>query len=336
MAAVRHFGMNPKHRTAACHDVRATVNASVSEITCQEYYKAVCKAVNLINGHLHETIYLSQLAKSIHISGFHFHRIFKALTGESPGEYIRRLRLEKAAFRLHTSCMTVLEIAEQTGYQTPQALSKAFRKHFGVSPSVFRQLPSVLNTPETPSASQDIVPEIRTVEDREVIVRRIIHTHENICAYTDAWQQLIHFMNVNGVPDGKNEYIYLMQDMPFITRPEYIRSYVCISNGQNHKPSGMFSRRIIPGGLYAVFTNRGSCNMPEKLYGRIYREWIPHNGYEVRDIYTFEKFLNAPCPASESEIHTEIYVPVSVRTARHSISRRVHSFNENSGEQGLK
>ncbi|MDR1454061.1 MAG: hypothetical protein LBJ01_00255 [Tannerella sp.] len=39
-----------------------------------------------------------------HFSGFYFHLIFKAMLGESPGEYIRRLRMEKAAFRLDTSC----------------------------------------------------------------------------------------------------------------------------------------------------------------------------------------------------------------------------------------
>jgi AraC family transcriptional regulator len=111
------------------------------EITYQEYFKAMNTAVNFINEHLHETINLRNLAEAVHISGFHFHRIFKAILGECPGRYIRRLRMEKVAFRLTATEQTLVEIAEQTGYQSSQALSKAFRKYYGLAPSEFRKRP---------------------------------------------------------------------------------------------------------------------------------------------------------------------------------------------------
>ncbi|MDR2679458.1 MAG: AraC family transcriptional regulator [Tannerella sp.] len=111
------------------------------EVTHREYFKAINIAVNFINEHLHEKISLRDLGEVVHISGFHFHRIFKAILGECPGRYIQRLRLEKAASKLTTTNQTLTEIAEQTGYQSPQALSKAFRKYYGIAPSEFRKRP---------------------------------------------------------------------------------------------------------------------------------------------------------------------------------------------------
>jgi AraC family transcriptional regulator len=112
-----------------------------SETTHREYFKAINTAISFINEHLHERINLRDLAEAVHISGFHFHRIFKATLGECPGRYIQRLRMEKAAFSLKTTNQTLTEIAEQTGYQSPQALSKAFRKYYGITPSEFRMRP---------------------------------------------------------------------------------------------------------------------------------------------------------------------------------------------------
>ncbi|MDR2138075.1 MAG: AraC family transcriptional regulator, partial [Tannerella sp.] len=100
-------------------------------ITRHAYFKAANTAVSFIREHLHEAISLGDLAGAVHISEFHFHRIFKAMLGECPGRYIQRLRMEKAALKLTATDRTLTEIAEQTGYQSPQALSKAFRKYYG-------------------------------------------------------------------------------------------------------------------------------------------------------------------------------------------------------------
>lgn len=84
--------------------------------THQEYYKSVNKVIEYINLHLPEVINLQHLAQIANISLFHFHRIFKAIINESPGDYIQRLRLEKAAFKLQTTKLPIQDIAEQSGY----------------------------------------------------------------------------------------------------------------------------------------------------------------------------------------------------------------------------
>lgn len=77
------------------------------------------------------------------VAGFsvpHFHRIFTAHVGENIAEYVRRVRMERAGRKLRMGAVDITEVAHAAGYATHAAFSKAFKRHFGLSPSEFRQL----------------------------------------------------------------------------------------------------------------------------------------------------------------------------------------------------
>ena len=279
-------------------------------VTHQEYFKAINCAVEYINEHLNEPINLYDLAGVANISNFHFHRIFKALMSESPGEYIQRLRLEKAVFKLQTTRQTILEIAEQTGYQSSYALSKAFKKRFGISPAVFRKQSAHLSVPVETTAFIRIEPEIREVTDKQVITVRVTNPFINTGAFVLAWSKLFRFAGVNGIPDSEHEYFTLSRDFSTITRPDLYRSYVCVTARPDIKPKGEFGKQTIHGGLYAVFTYKGAYRNLERLYCYIYRNWIPNSKYELRDMAFFEKFLNSPDVVKQDDLLTEVYIPV--------------------------
>lgn len=79
------------------------------------------------------------LAKDAHYSRFHFQRKFRQITGESPGSCQRRLRLERAAYHLLQDDRSVTELAFESGFDSLEGFSRAFRKAAGVSPSHFRR-----------------------------------------------------------------------------------------------------------------------------------------------------------------------------------------------------
>jgi AraC family transcriptional regulator len=81
---------------------------------------------------------LDEIAAIAGFSPFHFHRIFKAATGEGPSEFVVRHRLERAAFDLRSTRKRVTEIATRCGYETPSAFARAFSARFGMSPTAFR------------------------------------------------------------------------------------------------------------------------------------------------------------------------------------------------------
>lgn len=67
----------------------------------------------------------------------------------------------------------------------------------------------------------------------------------------------------------------------------------------------------ISGGMYAIFTLRGSYSGLLDMYYNIYLRWLPQSGYKLRGGYAYEKYLNSPNNVSEDDILTEIYIPIS-------------------------
>ena len=79
------------------------------------------------------------LADISNLSLFHFHRISRALLGEPLGAYITRARLETAAKMIRYSNEGIEDIAYAVGFEAPSSLSKAFKNHFGITPSAYRK-----------------------------------------------------------------------------------------------------------------------------------------------------------------------------------------------------
>jgi AraC family transcriptional regulator len=81
---------------------------------------------------------LATLAARTAESPFQLHRAFRAMVGESPKQYILRLRLERAATRLSTRDTSVLDVALSAGFNSHEVFTRAFSRHFGVTPSAYR------------------------------------------------------------------------------------------------------------------------------------------------------------------------------------------------------
>ncbi len=282
------------------------------QLTHQEYYESVNKVLDYINRNLSASIVLSDLADVAGISAFHFHRIFKAIMNESPGDYIQRLRLEKAAFKLQTTKLPLADIAEQTGYQSLAALSKAFKKRFYISPSVYRNKPVDFAIPlSRPIDKIALEPDLRVLTAKELLCLRVTNPFKDADAFIHTWNKLLNLVAADGVPGSDYEYFCLSRDISTITHPENYRIYACISMPEKIKPKGNLGLQTIDGGLYAVFTYKGSYRNLDVIYCNIYRYWIPKSNYELRDNISFEKYLNSPLHTSEEELLTEIYVPVN-------------------------
>lgn len=84
-----------------------------------------------------------------HFSRFHFDRMIKAVSGESPGAFRRRILLERAAFRLVTTRATLLDVAVEAGYGSHEAFTRAFARAYGRAPSAWRKRPGQIRLEAT-------------------------------------------------------------------------------------------------------------------------------------------------------------------------------------------
>lgn len=81
---------------------------------------------------------LPSLARAARLSLYHFLRVFEAVTGTTPHQYLLRLRLRRAAVRLRAEPAKVLDIALDCGFGDVSHFNRAFRAEFGVSPRTWR------------------------------------------------------------------------------------------------------------------------------------------------------------------------------------------------------
>lgn len=104
----------------------------------QECSKPVTIAIDYIYNNLHSPITINEIAEYVGFSKNYLNRIFKAETGFSIGEYIRRKKLETAESMLRFSDYSYAEIAEYLSFSSQSHFTKAFHEYSGMTPKQYR------------------------------------------------------------------------------------------------------------------------------------------------------------------------------------------------------
>lgn len=272
------------------------------------HHQSVNRVLSYINRHLGDELNSITLSDIAGLSSYHFRKIFKDITGENIGSYVRRLRLENIAYRLLSSKDTVRCIAEESYYQDKHSFSKAFRKHFGVSPSVYRKRHREFGDPDE---KEEVKFGVRTenIKDWHIVAigldAKIYKSRE---AYRSLWKQLIHYAEIHHCTKGK--YVSVSLDDPRVTARGHCRFFLGITAEETSDISGRFCRLDIPDGHYAVFTFQGSYTLLPALYRNLYTVWLPSHGYRQKGPLSFETYLNTPTEVPYENLITEIYIPI--------------------------
>jgi len=106
--------------------------------TNEKYEQAILSTLVHVQTHLEGDLSLDMLAERVGFSAYHYHRIFREIIGEPVKEYVRRLRIERAAYRLKVSEETILHIALDAGFKTHESFTRAFARQFRITPNEFR------------------------------------------------------------------------------------------------------------------------------------------------------------------------------------------------------
>lgn len=109
---------------------------SDSSILIQNYIKQVKKIIHTQYGN---ALKISEIAKKLNLNRSYLYKIFKEETDYSLKDYLIQIRMEKSADLLTRTTFHISEIANAVGFPDALAFSKAFKKHFGQSPSHYRK-----------------------------------------------------------------------------------------------------------------------------------------------------------------------------------------------------
>jgi AraC family transcriptional regulator len=105
----------------------------------EEYTSRVNRVIDYIEANISKDLSLGELAEVAHFSTFHFHRIFRAMVDETLNDFIKRIRVEKAATKLVLNPKkSVTEIAFECGFSGSSAFARSFRETYGMCASSWR------------------------------------------------------------------------------------------------------------------------------------------------------------------------------------------------------
>lgn len=107
----------------------------------KEHTLAVQRMQDYIEANLDKEITLADLTKASLFSPWYSYRLFKAYTGYTPADYIRRLRLSKSALRLKYEDCRIVDIAFDLGFGSVDGYQRAFYREFGCNPSDYAKEP---------------------------------------------------------------------------------------------------------------------------------------------------------------------------------------------------
>ncbi len=278
-----------------------------------DHIQRINRVLNYIQEHRDNQLSLDKLAAIACFSPYHFHRIFTAYMGETLNEYVTRVRLEYSTHQLCYTRNSITEIALATGYETPSAYSRAFKKNFGESPSSFRKRKAAAVIRKTTviihekGVHEPMNPQI--VKRDEISVMYVRRTGAYAKSAEQAWSVLGAYAVPKNLFGPDSECIGISYDDPKVTEAEKLRYDACITAPPEFKGEGEIAHQTIAGGKYAVFLHEGPYEKLEDVYARIYREWLPESGYQPGQCICFEKYLNSPESVdSPEELKTEIFI----------------------------
>jgi len=287
--------------------------------TGQDYRQRIVRTLVYIQAHLDDSLDLEELAGVAAFSSFHFHRIFRGLVGETVKEYVRRLRLERAARNLKQKDQPILKLALEAGFETHESFTRAFGDMFGIPPSTFRQAHK--DAPECQSGTHfdDVkgyhlpdYPDLPAVEVKELAPKRVVFLR-HVGSYSDVgatWGRLIAWTGQRGLLGPGMEMLGIVHDDPEVTPADKIRYDAAVVVSRPVEAEGEFGVMEIPGGPYAVVTHRGPYETLCKTYQRAYGGWLPASGRTLRDVPAFEQYVNSPSNTPPEDLVTLIHMPL--------------------------
>ncbi|MGC4047148.1 MAG: GyrI-like domain-containing protein [Armatimonas sp.] len=295
------------------------------ETTVQEYEAAIHRA--LMRALEDPNCCPADLADAAGFSAFHFSRMFAGMVGESPGELLKRLRLERAALSLKAR-QRVTEVAFDAGYESLEAFSRAFRNAFGCSPSQFATtnhvacLPAPSSLHMTPDGSPCLIvlPHLHrgkksmNVEIQESIVPQRVIAIRHIGPYNQigpVFQKLVVWAGANNV-SMVGPGLAIFHDDPESVSSEQLRSDACIPVVADFTSTDPDVQAIdLPGGRYAVATHTGSYAGLGDAWSQFIGKWIPTSGEHIDfERPCYEVYLNDCSVVSEEQLLTQLYEPI--------------------------
>ena len=307
------------------------------ELSRQEYTARINRVMDYIGKNISQVIDLSVMADIASFSPYHFHRIFTFITGETPNNFVSRIRLERAAVLLQDSTKdTISEIAFRCGFINVSSFSRAFKSFFGVSAKEFRRLDKAIYIKNGIRYSKNCKPiskigkniqqvneQICSVELNELIImdtkieiKQMPELNLIYCRHMgafnkigQAYEKLFKWAVPRGLVTSSTKTVTVYHDDPAVTGVEKVRQDASIIVEKDVKVEGEIGKSTVSAGKYAI----GHFEIKETEFELAWNtmcSWLTESGYQPGEGSTYELYHNDYNEPPEHKFIVDICIPV--------------------------
>lgn len=303
--------------------------------TCQilrsapsEYLARINRAIDLVVRDLAQPLTLDVVAAAAGVSPFHFHRVFKAVMGETLAQFVKRLRLERALYLMtHAPRRSLTDVALDCGFSSSSDFSRSFRQHFGRAPRQFdraafrgarraefeRLLAGDGAAPRAQLPAPDANPDgfevrLRELPARTVAYVRVFEPYRDGAAQA-AFERLLHWAEPRGLADG--QWLGYMWDEPEIVALADCRYDVGLVVDEA-VPEGDIGVFRFPSMRVAEVEVRGDIMVEVRALDWLYKTWLPHSSCVPADHPAFEAWIGRPFAHGREHFELVCQLPVTV------------------------
>lgn len=283
-----------------------------------DYMERMTEAVHYIERNLKGKLHLEQISSYAAYSKYHFQRLFQHVTGETAGRYIMNRRLTEAAREINRRPhASIIDIALEYGFESHETFTRAFKKRYGITPSLFKKNgklpPHLLTEPvsldyvKQISSTMNVAVELRRLEELRVkgYETEVLEPH----AIHEQWERLNRSL-LRKAASVEMYGIIRLQEATCSLEADY--SYLAAAQSDEVEEGCGQREAIVLPGSYAMFRHIGPAAVLPFTYQYIYGTWLAQSGYKLAGTYDFERydhrFLGAEHPHSE----LDIFVPVTL------------------------
>ncbi len=309
----------------------------IKEDSRREYISRINHVMDYIGRNLDKQIDLAAMAERASFSPYHFHRIFSCIVGETPNNFVLRIRLEKAAIMLLAdSKAAVSDISFRCGFVNASSFSRAFKTYFGLTTKQFRGQEKAIYLKDgirygknckavskIGKHSQQVNDQFCSVEFNKLIImntkieiKQMPELNLIYCRHMGAFNQigqayekLFKWAAPRGLVTAATKTVTVYHDDPAITTIDKVRQDASILVEGSVKVEGEIGKSTIPAGKYAV----GHFEIKETEFEQAWNticSWLTESGYQPTDSPTYEYYHNDYNEHPEHKFIVDICIPV--------------------------
>lgn len=283
-----------------------------------KYLACFEEAVAYIEAHLGDWLTVEQVADHVGYSYYHLTRLFQSLLGENVGSYIQKRRLAVSCHKLLNSDQRIIDIALESGFESSEAYSRAFKKTYQLSPSHYRRNQVDVYISQKPELKRSVLTHLQENITIQPVIKEIpevlvvgIEGRTNLDnnQMPELWAKLVRL--IDKIPNPhfeKRSYgiCQTSQQIHSFSKETVFTEFVGIQVSAHAILPPPLKATRIPAGKYAVFTHTGSLASFNRTYEYIWGTWFLHTNEQLANRVDFEvydeRFLGPEHPGTQIDI----------------------------------